>query len=347
MLAEATARELGYADPRGALPLRESLARWLARSRGLAVTPDQLLITGGVYGALSLLAQVLAARGLDDWAIEEPGARGARRVLQHWLGHVRAVAVDAEGLDVAALAATPARVVGATPAHQFPTGVVLSPGRRRELIAWAGRADGYIVEDDYDAEYRYDRAPVRAMHAAAPDRIVHVSSLSKMVAPALRIGWMVAPDALRDDLVRQRWATYLGSPALPQLVLADLIDTGVLERQLRALRTRHRRRRDAAVESLQRHFLGCRIEGVAAGLHLLVLLPPGWDADALSARAREAGIAVQSLSTHRVAPGPPGLVIGCSPSRTSGYPVEDFGLRRRGLRLRGGRTPACPPAPRR
>lgn len=313
VLATATERELGYADPQGAPELRTALARWLARSRGIAAGPEQIIVTAGVTGALSLLCQVFREHGIAECAIEDPGAEGNRRILDHWLDALHPVPVDEDGLNVTALAHTVARAVLVTPAHQFPTGVVLSPARRRELIAWAEEHDRLVIEDDYDAEYRYDRTPVRAMQAAAPERIVHIASLSKVLAPALRIGWMIAPTSLHDELVRKRWATDLGSPALPQLTLAALIDSGVLERHLRSLRLRHRERRDAAVEAINRYLPDCRIEGIAAGLHLVVRLPDGIDDAKLAARAGEEGIAVQPLSAHRFAPGPPGVVIGYGP----------------------------------
>ncbi len=313
VLAVATDRELGYADPQGTPELRAALARWLSRSRGVAAGPDQIIVTAGVTGALSLLCQVLRERGVAECAIEDPSAEGNRRILDYWLDALHPVRVDDDGLDVAALARTGARAVLVTPAHQFPTGVVLSPNRRRELIAWAEGDDGLVIEDDYDAEYRYDRTPVRAIHATAPQRVVHVSSLSKVLAPGLRLGWMIAPASLRDALVRKRWATDLGSPALPQLTLAALIDNGVLERHLRSLRLRHRERRDAAARAINRYLPGCRIEGIAAGLHLVVSLPDGVDDTDLAARAAAEGIAVQPLSAHRFAPGPPGLVIGYGP----------------------------------
>lgn len=313
VLATATVRELGYAPPQGALALRAALARWLARSRGVIADADRIVVTAGVTGALSLLAQVLRGLGIAECAVEDPGAEGNRRILDHWLDALHPVRVDEQGLDVDVLARTGARTVLVTPAHQFPTGVVLSPERRRALVAWAEQVDGFVIEDDYDAEYRYDRAPVRALQAMAPERTVHVSSLSKVLAPALRIGWLIAPAGLHDELVRKRWATDLGSPVLPQLALAELIDTGVLERHLRRLRLRHRERRDAAVAAIGRHLPGCRVEGVAAGLHLLVRLPDRIDDAALATRAAAEGIAVKPLSEHRFAPGPPGLVIGYGP----------------------------------
>lgn len=313
VLATATTRDLGYADPQGVPALRRALAGWLARSRGVIADPGRIIVTAGVTGALSLLAQVLRDRGVTACAVEDPVADGNRRILDHWMDAIIPVRVDERGLDVTGLRRTEARAVLVTPAHQFPTGVVLSPARRRELVAWAEEADGLVIEDDYDAEYRYDRTPVRAVQAMAPERVLHISSLSKVLAPALRIGWMIAPLALRDDLVRKRWATDLGSPALPQLALAELIETGVLERHLRTLRLRHRRRRDAAVAAIGRHLPGCAIAGIAAGLHLVVSLPEHVNDVELAARARAEGIAVHPLSRHRFAPGPPGLVIGYGP----------------------------------
>ena len=313
VLATATSRELGYADPQGALELRGALAQWLARSRGIGAGADRIIVTAGVTGALSLLCQVCSDSGFTDCAVEDPGAEGNRRILDYWLDELHPIRVDAHGLDVSALAHTQARTVLVTPAHQFPTGVTLSPDRRRELIAWADDTDSLVIEDDYDSEYRYDRAPVRAMQPSAPERIAHISSLSKVLAPALRIGWLIAPTSLHDDLVRKRWATDLGSPALPQLTLAQLITTGVLERHLRGLRLRHRARRDAAVAAIHRHLPGCRIDGIAAGLHLVAYLPDHIDDTDLAARAEEVGIAVQPLSAHRFAPGRGGVVIGYGP----------------------------------
>lgn len=313
VLATATERELGYTDPQGP---RNCVARWPTGSPAAVASPSSRSGSSSppaspVHSACC--AKVLRARGVDRCAVEDPGAMGNRRILEHWLDELHPVPVDEDGLDVAALARTGARAALVTPAHQFPTGVVLSPARRRGLIRWAEEHDGLVIEDDYDAEYRYDRAPVRAMHASAPERIVHVSSLSKVLAPALRIGWMIAPGTLHEALVHSRWATDLGSPALPQLTLAALIDAGVLERHLRTLRSRHRARRDAAVAAIGRHLPGCRIEGVAAGLHLVVRLPDHIDDAGLAARAAHEGLAVQSLSAHRFTPGPPGLVIGYGP----------------------------------
>lgn len=316
VLATATSRELGYADPQGAPRLRTALAGWLARSRGVAVSSEQVIVTAGVTGALSLLAQVLRDRGIASCAVEDPGADGNRRILDYWMDTLAPIPVDEHGLNVDRLGASGERVVLVTPAHQFPTGVVLSPERRRELLAWAENIDGLAIEDDYDSEYRYDRTPIRALQAAAPERVAHISSLSKVLAPALRLGWMIAPRHLHRDLVRKRWATDLGSPALPQLALAELIESGALERHLRSLRLRHRERRDAAVAAIAEHMPECAVEGIAAGLHLVLRLPEDVDDTHVAERAHEAGINVHPLSQHRFEPGPPGLVIGYGPHPT-------------------------------
>lgn len=332
VLSTATSRELGYADPQGVPALREALAGWLARSRGVVAEPDQIIVTAGVTGALSLLAQVLRNRGVTTCAVEDPGADGNRRILDYWMDGLVPVPVDEDGLSVDALAQTSTRAVIATPAHQFPTGVVLSPERRRALVAWADRANGVVIEDDYDAEYRYDRAPVRAMQGLSPERVVHVSSLSKVLAPALRVGWMVAPAHLRDELAEKRWATDLGSPALMQLTLAELLETGALERHLRTLRKKHRERRDAAVEAIAHFLPGCKIEGIAAGLHLVVMLPEHLDDKVVTERAKREGIAVHPLSRHGFTPGVPGLVIGYGPHP---IPVLEQALRRLGRIVAG------------
>ncbi len=310
VLETAGAADLGYGDPRGNPRLRTELAGWLSRTRGLRVSPDGVLVVAGVAQALAILAQTLRARGCGTIAVEDPGSRGARDELAHWGLAPVPVRVDGHGVDVAELAATGAGAAMLTPAHQFPTGVVLSPARRRELLAWAA-AGGLVIEDDYDAEHRYDRVPVPALQARAPDRVAHTGSTSKTLAPGMRLGWLVPPARLHADLVAAKHASDLGSPALPQLVLARLLATGEYDRHLRAVRARQRVRRDAVLAAVRAHLPAARVEGIAAGLHLLVGFP-GADLDdtALAARAREAGVLVHPLSRHRIRPGPPGLVLG-------------------------------------
>jgi GntR family transcriptional regulator/MocR family aminotransferase len=212
-------------------------------------------------------------------------------------------------MRVDALAATGARAAFLTPAHQFPTGVVLAPQRRRELLAWAVDAE-LIIEDDYDAEYRYDRAPVPAVHAAAPDRIAYAGSTSKSLAPALRLGWLVPPKRRYAELAAAKHASDLGSPTVPQLVLAQLLESGEYDRHIRLMRARHRARRDALLGGLTAELPSASVKGIAAGLHLLITLPDDVDDVALADELQAAGVLVHPLSWHRRLPGPSGLVVG-------------------------------------
>ncbi|MEX5719056.1 PLP-dependent aminotransferase family protein [Geodermatophilus maliterrae] len=311
VLAHAAAADLGYGDPRGSARLRGELATWLARTRGLRVPAEGIVVVAGVAQSLALLAQVLRARGETTVAVEDPGSRGARDAIGYWGLDVLPVPVDEDGVRVAELAATGARAAVLTPAHQFPTGVVLAPGRRREVLAWARAADGLVVEDDYDAEHRYDRAPVPALQAGAPDLVAHTGSTSKTLAPGMRLGWLVPPASLLAEVVAAKHANDLGSPVLPQLVLAELLASGAYDRHLRQVRARQRDRRDAVVAAVREHLPAARVEGAAAGLHLLLTLPAaaGDDVD-LAARACDVGVLVHPLSWHRQRPGPPGLVLG-------------------------------------
>jgi GntR family transcriptional regulator/MocR family aminotransferase len=309
VLTETPPEELGYGDPRGHPRLRAALAPWLGRTRGLRVTPDEILVVSGVAQAIALLAQQLRREGVTDIAVEDPGSRGVVDELAYWGLNPIPVPVDEDGLVIAALAASGARAAFLTPAHQFPTGVVLAPARRRELLAWAAGA-ALVIEDDYDAEYRYDRAPVPALHAGAPERIAYAGSTSKSLAPALRLGWLVAPPQRRADLVAAKHASDLGSPTLPQLVLARLLESGEYDRHVRTVRARHRARRDALLNGLAR-LTGVEVQGVAAGLHVLITFADnGIDDGEIVENLRAAGVVVQPLSLHRQLSGPPGLVIG-------------------------------------
>lgn len=311
VLAEASATDFGYGDPRGSVRLRQELAGWLARIRGVRADADDIVVAG-VAQSLALLAQTLRARGATAIAVEDPGSRGARDELIHWGLQPIPVPVDEHGLQVDELARSDLQAALLTPAHQFPTGVVLSPPRRRAVLDWA-RAGRLVIEDDYDAEHRYDRAPVPALQSAAPDHVAHTGSTSKTLAPGMRLGWLIPPGHLHADLVAAKHASDLGSPALPQLVLSHLLASGAYDRHLRLLRARQRRRRDAMLDALREHLPTAHVQGIAAGLHLLITLPdlPGNPSDTeLADAARHAGVLVHPLSWHRQHPGPPGLVLG-------------------------------------
>ncbi|WP_190018315.1 aminotransferase-like domain-containing protein [Streptomyces lucensis] len=309
VLAGLSADHLGYGDPRGAPRLRRAVADWLARVRGVRVEPDEVLIVAGTAQALTLLHPVLRADGVDAVAVEDPGSLGARQHLRNGGLATPPVPVDGDGVRVDALRATGARAVLLTPAHQFPTGVVTSGERRRELLDWV-RDGGLVLEDDYDAEHRYDRPPVPALRAMLAGRVCYMGSVSKLLAPALRIGWLVAPPRHRAALVDAKRFNDLGNAVLPQLVLARLMETGELERHLRLLRGRHRRRRDAMIAALAEHLPGAVVHGAAAGLHLTVTYAADVPDTDVAAAALARGVKCQPLSWHRQSPGPPGLVLG-------------------------------------
>jgi GntR family transcriptional regulator / MocR family aminotransferase len=315
VLERASVADLGYGDPRGSEWLRAELAGWLARTRGLRAEPDDIIIVTGVAQALALLAQGLRRNGGANGgiAVEDPGSRGSRDELAYWGLHPVPIPVDSHGLMVDQLVGTGVRAVLLTPAHQFPTGVVLAPGRRRDLLDWAAAAKALVIEDDYDAEYRYDRAPVPALQASAPDQVAYAGSTSKTLAPGMRLGWLIPPTRLRSDLVEAKHASDLGSPVLPQLVLAHLIASGELERHIRGVRKRQRSRRDALLRALREHLPEARVQGIAAGLHLLITFPERTGAPGdieIAERVSRAGVLVHPLSWHRQRPGPPGLVLG-------------------------------------
>src|SRR5690348_7634517 len=311
VLERASVADLGYGDPRGSAALRTALAGWLARTRGLRAGPDDIIVVTGVAQALALLARVLREGGHREIAVEDPGSRGARDDLAYWGLRPVPVPVDEHGLRVGELARGGARAVLLTPAHQFPTGVVLAPQRRRDLLDWAAGTDALIVEDDYDAEYRYDRAPVPAVHASASGLVAYAGSTSKTLAPGMRLGWLIPPARLPAALVQAKYASDLGSPALPQLVLARLIASGELEQHIRLVRKRQRSRRDALLLALREHLPAARVQGVAAGLHLLITFPRLDGSDAVLAEAiLETGVLVHPLSWHRQRPGVPGIVLG-------------------------------------
>ncbi|TDC54959.1 PLP-dependent aminotransferase family protein [Actinomadura sp. KC345] len=306
--------ELTYPDPAGVPALRAELAGYLARVRAARTDPARVVIMNGVAQGLSALLRLLRAEGHAVLAVEDPTHDRQLPMLEDSGLRLARVPVDGEGVDVGALARTGARAVLVTPAHQFPTGVVLCPARRAELIAWARDVDGLILEDDYDAEFRYDREPVGCLQGVEPDRVVLLGSVSKSLAPALRLGWAVAPPAMAGRLREHRENTDLGAPVLDQYALAELVGGGGYDRHLRAMRRRYRSRRDALAEALCHHLPGAVVRGVSAGIHLYVELPDGCDEAEVVARAARAGVSVAAAhpmwSPARAGDARPALVLG-------------------------------------
>ncbi|HYB24964.1 MAG TPA: PLP-dependent aminotransferase family protein [Solirubrobacteraceae bacterium] len=298
VLRSAPASAFGYPDGRGARELREQLAAYLRRVRGVVADPDAIVVCAGATQGLALLGRALARRGVDAIAVEDPGLPPHRGVLAYAGLEVRGVAVDAQGLDVDALDA-PAVVV--TPAHHCPTGVALAPERRGALIRWA-RAGGLVIEDDYDAEFRYDRAPLGALQGLAPEHVVYLGTVSKTLAPGLRLGWMVLPAALFDAVFEAKLLDDLGSSTIEQLALARLLQTAAYDRHLRKARRRNRSRRDALIAAVARELPGAHVSGISAGLHALVALARSFDAGRLMALAAERGVGVYPLSAHMIDP---------------------------------------------
>jgi GntR family transcriptional regulator/MocR family aminotransferase len=263
-----------------------------------------------VAQALALLAQVLRARGKTRIAVEDPGSRGAHEELVHWGLDPVPVPVDDEGLRVADLVRSGVPTAVLTPAHQFPTGVVLGPERRRDLLNWAA-AGGLVIEDDYDAEFRYDREPVPALQGLDPDRVAYLGTASKTLAPALRLGWLLLPAQLADPAEAVKHLLDVCSPALEQLALARLLTTGAYDRHIRQMRAVYRRRRDALLQAVERHLPGLTVAGVAAGIHAVVWLPAGVDDRKVAAEAEREGVRVAPLSQYRIDRAvAPGLALG-------------------------------------
>jgi GntR family transcriptional regulator / MocR family aminotransferase len=305
--------DLGYGDPAGNLRLREVLAAYLRRVRAADATPGQVIICSGMAQGLGLVLRALAGQGLPRVGFEDPGPVADITATAAWAGLAAVpVPVDGRGVDVAALDASGAGAVVLTPAHQWPTGVVLAPGRRRALIDWATRRDALIIEDDYDAEFRYDRDPVGALQGLAPGPVIYLGTVSKSLAPALRLGWILSPPHLAETLTRAKHVTDRGSPGLDQLALALLIETGRYDRHLRRMRTEYAARRDVLVQALAEHAPGVRLTGLAAGFHAVAHLPAGTAEQDVIQQARTRSVGLYGMSTWRAdhAPRPPELVLG-------------------------------------
>jgi GntR family transcriptional regulator/MocR family aminotransferase len=314
VLTEAPDDRLGYLDGRGAIELRFALAAYLNRVRGTHADPETILITNGYAQAASLLLGILAARGARTVAVEDPSASDDARPIAEALGmEVVAVPVTNDGVSVKAVAELQADALVLTPSHQWPTGGVLSPAARAAVLAWARRTGALIIEDDYDAEYRYDRAPVGAIQGLDPERVVYVGTASKTLAPGFRIGWAILPRDLVEPFADAKLLHDRGSPILDQLTFADFIERGEFDRHLRRMRPVYRARRDALLAALTEHVPDLEPSGIAAGLHLVAWLPKRLDEAAVIEAAATEGVAVAGVAPYRLAPSTRGgLIFGYS-----------------------------------
>ncbi|HEY3772002.1 MAG TPA: PLP-dependent aminotransferase family protein [Solirubrobacteraceae bacterium] len=307
---EAPLDAVGYGDPRGEPSLREALADHLRRARGAAADAEHLVVCTGFRQGLSLTCRWLRAAGIERVALEEPGWHAQRLIVEEAGLEVAPVAVDGEGVSVEALDASGAEVVVVTPAHQFPTGTVLSAGRRAGLIEWAERGDRLIVEDDYDAELC--RGQVGALQGLAPDRVLYIGSASKRLTPGMRLGWMQPPSWMSWALISAKAIEDAGSEVSGQLALADFIARGEFERHLRRMRGRYARRREALIRSLADHHPEWRPRPDADGMFVLVDLPGGLDESTLLTASTRRGVGLEGVALHSyTGAAAPGLVIGC------------------------------------
>ncbi|MEO8261260.1 MAG: PLP-dependent aminotransferase family protein [Pseudolysinimonas sp.] len=310
VVTETPTSSLGYLDGRGAPEVRVALADYLNRVRGTWIAPDDMVACSGFAQAVSLTLPVLRARGITRLAVEDPADADARRAARSAGLEVVGIPVTPTGLDVDALAASGAQAVLVTPAHQFPTGCVLSPERRSSLIAWARATGGLIIEDDYDAEYRYDQSPVGALQGLAPEHVIYAGTASKTLAPGLRLGWIAAPTAIAEAIAERKFDTDRGSAVIDQLAFAEFVRRGEFDRHLRKMRPIYRRRRDAMLAALHTHLPQLSPIGIAAGLHVFSWLPPDVEETAVVASARRNGVLIEGASRFFVDRGRGGLIFG-------------------------------------
>ncbi|MEU1126051.1 PLP-dependent aminotransferase family protein [Streptomyces sp. NPDC005899] len=321
-LAAAPDEAFGYADPQGRIELRTVLADYLARARGVYADPERIVVCSGFVHGLMLMGKVLRRHRVRETAVESYGLDIHRDLLTEKGLRTPCLPVDGSGARTGELGGM--RGVGAvllTPAHQFPTGVPLRPDRRAAAVDWARSNAGLILEDDYDGEFRYDRQPVGALQGLDPERVVYLGTSSKSLAPGLRLAWMVLPRRLVGEVCDAKGGSDWMSGTLDQLTLAEFMRSGAYDRHVRSVRLRYRRRRDQLVEALAERAPGCRVSGIAAGLHAVLELPSGTERSVVRAAAWQ-GLALERLSKFRHPDADPvrdGLVIGYGSPSESGW----------------------------
>ncbi len=311
----------GAPDPQGARVLREELARYLARVRGVRTTADNIILTTSVHTVMKTLSQFVFG---ETAAVEGLNLPIHRMAIEAAGTATVPLPVDADGaaIDALSVLADPVSAVVLTPSHQFPTGVALSPTRRAQVVEWALRTGSYVVEDDYDGELRYDREPVGALQALAPDRVIYTGSVSKTLSPAVRVAWIVLPDDLVDQVLEPKGIREPDASIVDQLTLAQMIASGAYDRHVRRSRQFYRKRRDLLVDRLNQ--AGVDVAGVSAGLHAVADCPVEIE-DSVIARAWAAGCGVYGLSVfehprHIKTRG--GIVIGFSAPSDSTFAAD-------------------------
>ncbi|SFB16645.1 GntR family transcriptional regulator / MocR family aminotransferase [Amycolatopsis marina] len=321
VLRDVPAGSFGYAHELGMPELRAALARYLARSRGVLADPDRIVVCGGHAHAIHLLATALRDSGTSEIAFEDPSLPHFREVAAAAGASVVGVPVDDDGVVVSELDSP---VVVVTPAHQYPLGVTLAADRRATLTRWADSSGALVVEDDYDGEFRFDRQPVGAVQALAPERVVYAGTASKALAPALRLSWLVLPRSLVGPVRAALLATGWRTPGLEQLIFADLLNSGAYDRHVRRRRLAYRTRRDRLLAAVPD---GLRPLGISAGLHLVLMLPDSGptEDDVLTAAARRR-LDLHALGSHRMRAGqhPQGIIVGyAAPAEHAFTPTVD------------------------
>jgi GntR family transcriptional regulator/MocR family aminotransferase len=294
-----TDAELGYVDPRGATTLRSAMADYLGRVRGVVAEPNSVVVTAGYAQGLAFVCRALAANGAKRIGIEDPSNLDDQAIVLGAGLEPVPIGVDDQGLRVDELVRAAPDGVIVTPAHQQPTGVVLSRPRRGELVAWLRERHAVAIEDDYDAEYRYDRAAVGALQGLAPEHVVYGGTTSKTLAPALRLGWLVVPANLLQGVVSEKLLADRGAARIEEYAFADFVTRGELDRHLRRMRSRYRKQRDALVQALAQELPEAVVTGISAGLHVTVQLPEGYDAEAIREEAARRRILFNSMSEYR------------------------------------------------
>jgi GntR family transcriptional regulator/MocR family aminotransferase len=290
--------DFGYTDRHGSEVFRLALRDYLGRVRGVTTNAEQVVITSGWVQGRTLLCHALVSLGAQRLAIEDPCHEEVRVSAASAGLELVPVPVDGEGLRVDALEWADVDAVLVTPAHQYPTGAVMSGARRGALLEWLRRREAIAIEDDYDAEFRYDRAPVGALQGMDPERIVYAGTASKTLAPALRLGWLVVPSRLLGAVQQQQRLVDFGVSRIEQHAFADFLSRGELDRHLRRMRVRYRARRDALVEALTDELPEVRVHGIRAGLHVTVQLRAGDRGRVIRGEAERRGVALTALSDY-------------------------------------------------